>query len=185
MAKSTRSSTEDPIFGQFLQKLPENQLPLEIEVVRHYLHFKDTEFDQSYTREGKVVKVINTNTKRKIINKISTSLKDVWWSKGSIPVKSDRAIENTIENVIDKALQKCPKDFSKFMDGRNDQNLKMEFLKNKGFFKLVDISLCQCFVKATEEKDFNISKCSCKSKFPERELPFYCEQKLHSRNWFR
>ena len=49
-SRTTRSTTEDPIFGKTLEKLPENQLPLEIEVVRHFLHLKTYEFDKSYLR---------------------------------------------------------------------------------------------------------------------------------------
>ena len=60
MAASTRSSTEDPLFGQYLDKLPVHQLPIEIEVVRHYLHLREieNEFDSSYMRSGKLIKVV-------------------------------------------------------------------------------------------------------------------------------
>ena len=100
MAGSTRSSTEDPLFGQFLDKLPEHQLPLEIEVVRHYLHLREieNEFDSSYMRSGKLIKVVKPETKLKSVRKISASLKSVW-IKASIPVKTDKSIEQHIDRI--------------------------------------------------------------------------------------
>ena len=180
-AISTRSTTEDPIFGQLLEKLPEDQLAQEIEVVCHFLYLKSKEFDHSYIRDGKLIKVLKPATKLNIYRKISEALKNEW-SKASIPVKSDRAIEQQIESVIEKAISKCPKDFQKSVSSAKDKrNAKADFLKTKGFYSLFDISLCQCFANAKEQKDFDLSKCNCKSKFPQRELPFYSEQKLFRR----
>ena len=50
----TRSLTEGIIFGQHLATLPENQLPLKLEIIRFYLHKRETECDQVFTRKGKL-----------------------------------------------------------------------------------------------------------------------------------
>ena len=68
---STRSSTTHEIFGKTLEKLPEHQLAQEFEVVCHFLHLKNSQFDQSYYREGKLVKVLKPATKFKIFRQIS------------------------------------------------------------------------------------------------------------------
>ena len=175
---TTRSATEDEVFGQFLDKLPENHLPSRIEVARHILFRRDRDCDSSFMRSGKLIKSLKPATKLRIIHDICEKLIYIWQEKASIPVKSNRAIERNIETLMDEILS-CSKDINSFKGSHgNKPDWKIEFIRAKGFLSLFDISLCQCFSKCKEEKEFDISLCTCKPKFPERELKFYAQQKL-------
>ena len=74
---STRSSTEHEIYGQFLEKLPDDQLAKKIEIWCHFLFRKNNEFDQSYTRGGKIIKAFKPKTKSKVIREIALQVSEV------------------------------------------------------------------------------------------------------------
>ena len=116
----TRSATEDEVFGQFLDKLPENHLPSRIEVARHILFRRDRDCDSSFMRSGKLIKSLKPATKLRIIHDICEKLIYIWKEKASIPVKSNRAIERNIETLMDEILS-CSKDINNFE--YDDENL--------------------------------------------------------------
>ena len=107
----TRSSTEHEVFGQYLEKIPEDQLPKKIEIVCHFLYRRNHECDQNFKRSGKTIKRFKPKTKSKVIREISSEVSKVW-SKASIPIKSSRAVEISVEKLIDDALEKYSKDLS-------------------------------------------------------------------------
>ena len=133
----TRSSTEDPIFGKNLDKFLETKLPLKTEIYRNYLYRREAEFKLVYTRSGKVIKSLDTATKNKIINDLVESLKHIWWTKASIPVREDRVIFVDIKNMLIEG--------SNF--NKDQKSIKImgkdEYLKRKGFDKILDISKCR------------------------------------------
>ena len=168
----TRSLTEDIIFGQHLETLPENQLPLKLEIIRFYLHKRETECDQVFTRKGKQVKSLKPATKLRIIKEITTQITQTWSERANIPTKSQRAIEQSVESVISEALD-CHKAIGTYKKEKPNWNL--DVIQKKGFDKILDIAKCHCFVRATSDQEINICKCG---HMPEREIPFYREQKF-------
>ena len=127
----TRSSTEHEVFGQYLEKIPEDQLPKKIEIVCHFLYRKNYEFDQTYNRGGKVIKTFKPKTKSTVIKEISSKVSDVW-SKASIPIKSSRAVEISVEKLIDDALEKYSKDLSYYKTTKNENsNWKSDFVGDR------------------------------------------------------
>ena len=134
---STRSSNQDPIFGTFLDKLPQNQLPNKTEIYRNYLYRRELEFHKVFQRDGKTIKAVDADTKTKIVNDIVRDLKFVWWDRASIPVRDDRNIYQDIMNILVDA-SKFVKDISTIR-----QKGPNEYLKKNGFFKVLDISKCR------------------------------------------
>ena len=97
---STRSSTSHEVYGQHIKKLSDEQLPKKIEILCHFLYRRDREFDQSYMRKDKLIKAFKPSTKVKIIKEITTEISEIW-SLASIPTKSTRAIEISVESLIE------------------------------------------------------------------------------------
>ena len=140
-ALPTRSASEDPIFGQYLDQLPQNKLPLKSEIYRNYLFRRETEFQLLYARDGKIIKSVDETTKNKIVNDIVKTLINIWWTKASIPVREDKHIFDEI-----KKLLKLATDFSK--DTKTIKSIgKEEYLKRKGFDKILDVSKCRYILK--------------------------------------
>ena len=139
-ALSTRSASEDPIFGHYLDQLPQNKLPLMTEIYRNFLFRRETEFQQLYVRHGKVIKRLDETTTNKIVNDLVESLKHIWWTKASIPVREDRHIFSDVKKVVTEA-KKCAKDSSSIKTAGQRE----EYLKRKGFDRILDISLCRYF----------------------------------------
>ena len=138
-ALPTRSASEDPIFGHYLEQLPQNKLPLMTEIYRNFLFRRETEFQQLYVRNGKVIKRLDEDNFNKIVNDMVESLKHIWWSRASIPVREDKHIFSDLKKFV-KEAKKCVKDSSIKTAAQ-----KEEYLKRKGFDRILDISLCRYF----------------------------------------
>ena len=134
---ATRSSSEHPIFGTYLHQLPHSRLPTMTDVYRNFLYRRDSEFHLSYVRNGKIVKSLDEPTKNKIKRDMTQELKNIWWNEASIPVKEDKNIHTDIGNVILKGS-----DFIKEIP-QVKQIGSEEFLKRKGFTRILDISKCR------------------------------------------
>ena len=147
-ALRTRSSAEDPIFGNYLEQLPSNKLPTMTEIYRNFLFRKESEIARLFQRNKKVVKCKDsTTTKNKIITELYQDLKLIWRNGASIPVRDDKNLFVEVKNLIDKGA-----DFAK--DSKTWKSIgKEEYLKRKGFDKIFDISRCRYVshsVKITE-----------------------------------
>ena len=168
----TRSSSEDPIFGSYLEVLPSNKLPLKTEIYRNFLYRRESVVQTIFQRNGKLIKKLDSANKNQIVHDLVECLKEIWWKKASIPVRDDLNTFVDVKNLIDKASE-FSKDMSTFKKvGRE------EFLQRKGFDKILDISKCRCFTKAKSIQEVEWSLCKCKPKFPEKEISFYAEQKF-------
>ena len=174
-ALPTRSASEDPIFGSYLEHLPSNKLPLKTEIYRNFLYRREPVVQTIFQRNGKLIKKLDSDTKNNIVHDLVACLKEIWWTKASIPVREDLSIFVDVKNLIDKAAE-FSKDMSTFKRlGRE------EFLQKKGFDKILDISKCRCFTKAKSSQEVEWSLCKCVPKFPKNEISFYAEQKFSRR----
>ena len=136
-ALSTRSASEDPLFGHYLDQLPQNKLPLMTEIYKNFLFRRETEFQQLYVRHGKVIKRLDEDNFNKIVNDMVESLKHIWWSRASIPVREDKHIFSDLKKFV-KEAKKCVKDSSIKTTDQIEA-----YLKRKGFDRILDISLCR------------------------------------------
>ena len=137
-ALQTRSASEDPIFGHYLDQLPQNKLPLKSEIYRNFLFRRENEFQQLYARNGKIIKALDSDGTNKIVNDLVKSLKHIWWTKASIPVREDKHIFSDIKNNIVDEAKKFVKD-SRIKTAAERE----EYLKRKGFDRILDISKCR------------------------------------------
>ena len=154
----TRSSSEDPIFGSYLEHLPSNKLPLKTEIYRNFLYRREPVVQTIFQRNGKLIKKLDSDTKNNIVHDLVACLKEIWWTKASIPVREDLSIFVDVKNLIDKASE-FSKDLSTFKKiGRE------EFFRRKGFDQILDISKCRCFTKAKSIQEVEWSLCKCKPK---------------------
>ena len=174
-ALQTRSASEDPVFGSYLENLPSNKLPLKTEIYRNFLYRRESEVQTIFQRSGNhgnLIKKLDYGTKNKIVNDLVKCLIEVWWNKASIPVRDYDNIFVDVKNLIQEGseLSKSMSQFKKL--GRE------EFLKRKGFDKIVDISKCRCFTRAKSIQDVQWSLCKCVPKFPKNEISFYAAQKF-------
>ena len=174
-ALPTRSGSEDPVFGSYLELLPSNKLPSKTEIYRNFLYRRELENPTIFQRSGnhgKLIKLLDTDTKNKIVNDLIESLTQIWWTKASIPVREHRHIFDEIKKLLKEASE-----FSKDLD-----KVKVEgrdgYLQRKGFDKILDISKCRCFSRAKSIQDVQWSLCKCKTKFPKAEIDFYAAQKF-------
>ena len=135
-SRQTRSTTEDPIFGQHLEKLPENKLPIMKDIFRLYLHRREPEL-RVYERAGKLVKQIDPDTKTELIKSLIVDIKHIWWTRASIPVQEDKQIKEKLTNLVNAATD-FPKDIARVKAIGKDQ-----YLINKGFCQLFDVSKCR------------------------------------------
>ena len=172
---TTRSVTEDLLFGQHLESLPEDQLPLKIEIVRHILFRRNNEFDKSYVRKGKTVKELSAAKKTSIVKETAQKLIYIWSERANIPVKSERSIEQNIESLMDSAARFRNKDSSR-IPKKDSEKWKEAFYKQKGLDRILDIGLCQCFANSNNPEQI-LLPCKC-GQFPKNELDFYREQKF-------
>ena len=177
-ALPTRSGSEDPVFGSYLELLPSNKLPSKTEIYRNFLYRRESEIPTIYQRSGnhgKLVKSLDSDTKNKIVNDLIESLTQIWWTKASIPVREHRHIFDEVKKLLKEAAE-FSKDMLTFKKvGRE------EFLKSKGFDKILDISKCRCFTRAKSIQEVQWSLCKCVPKFPKNEISFYAAQKFSRR----
>ena len=138
-ALPTRSAAEDPIFGHYLEQLPQNKLPLMTEIYRNFLFRRETEFQQIYVRNGKIVKSLDEAGTNRIVNDLVESLKQIWVTKASIPVRDDLHIFTAIKNIVNKA-KTFGKDSTRITSKLETQE---DYLKRKGFDQILDISKCR------------------------------------------
>ena len=138
-ALKTRSGAEDPIFGHFLEQLPFNKLPNSTEIYKNFLFRRESEIDRLYQRNGKIIKSLDETTKNEIYHQIVKDLKQIWWNRASIPVRDDLNLFVAVKNLITAGskFSKSPTTVQKMG--------KDEFLKSKGFDKILDISKCRYF----------------------------------------
>ena len=171
-ALPTRSGSEDPVFGSYLELLPSNKLPSKTEIYRNFLYRREPEIQSIYQRNGKLIKSVDSTTKNKIINDLIASLTQIWWTKASIPVREHKHIFDELKKLLKEAAE-FSKDMSTFKKiGRE------EFLKRKGFDKILDISKCRCFTRTKSIQEVQWSLCKCVPKFPKNEISFYAAQKF-------
>ena len=136
-ALQTRSSAEDPVFGNYLDQLPSNKLPTKTEIYRHFLYKRESKIDRLYQRNKKTVKSIDSTTRNKIVHEIVENLKQIWWIGASIPVREDEVLFIDVKNLITKGSELAKNSSSVKSLGRD------EFLKRKGFDVILDISRCR------------------------------------------
>ena len=174
-ALPTRSASQDPVFGNYLELLPSNKLPLKSEIYRNFLFRRESEVQTIFPRSGNhgnLVKKLDSDTKNKIVNDLVKCLIQIWWNKASIPVRDYDTIFVEVKNLI-KAGSELSKSMSTFKKiGRE------EFLQRKGFDKILDISKCRCFTRAKSIQEVQWSLCKCVPKFPKNEISFYAAQKF-------
>ena len=136
-AGTTQSSSEDPIFGTYLQQLPHSRLPTMTDIYRHFLYLRESEDHISYMRNGKIVKSLTQPARNRIVTNITQELKNIWWNEASIPVREDKNINRDVANLVQQGSEFI-KEISQVKEiGRE------EFLKRKGFTKVLDISKCR------------------------------------------
>ena len=136
-ALQTRSASEDPLFGQYLEQLPSHKLPTMTEIYRNFLYRRESEIQRLFVREGRLVKTLAEKSKIKIYNDLAANLKDVWWNGASIPVKDDNNLYLAVKNLV-----KTGSEFVK--DSKSFKKIgKEEYLKRKGYDKILDISKCR------------------------------------------
>ena len=136
-ALQTRSASEDPVFGNYLEQLPSNKLPTKTEIYRNFLFRREPEIDRLYQRNKKIVKSIDETTRNKIIHEIVENLKQIWFIGASIPVRDDEVLFIDVKNLITKGSE-FSKDLSRVKSLGRD-----EYLKRKGFDVILDISKCR------------------------------------------
>ena len=174
-ALPTRSGSEDPVFGSYLELLPSNKLPSKTEIYRNFLYRRELEIPTIFQRSGnhgKLIKSLDSDTKNKIVNDLIENLTKIWWTKASIPVREHRHIFDEVKKLVKEAAE-FSKDMSIFKKiGRE------EFLKRKGFDKILDISKCRCFTRTKSIQEVQWSLCKCVPKFPKNEISFYAAQKF-------
>ena len=136
-ALRTRSGAEDPIFGCYLEQLPCNKLPIKSEIYRNFLFRKESNFERLYQRDNKIIKSLDSTTKNTIIHELVANLKDIWWNRASIPVRDDTNLFVDVKNLITEGSE-----LSKNVSRARSVG-KAEYLKTKGFDKILDISKCR------------------------------------------
>ena len=144
-ALKTRSGAEDPIFGNYLEQLPCNKLPTKSEIYRNFLFRRESEIERLYQRDDKIIKSLDSATKNKIIHELIENLKEIWWNGASIPVRDDKNLFVDVKNMLTEGSQ-FSKDLTRAISLGKD-----EYLKRKGFDKILDISKCRYLsVEVTE-----------------------------------
>ena len=83
----TRSSSEDPIFGSYLEVLPSNKLPLKSEIYRNFLYRRESVVQTIFQRNGKLIKKLDSANKNQIVHDLVECLKQIWWNVASIHEK--------------------------------------------------------------------------------------------------
>ena len=134
----TRSGSEDPIFGQYLEQLPSNKLPSMTEIYRNFLYRRESEIQRLFQRDGRLVKTLEAKSRNQIVNDLVENLKLIWWNGASIPVRDDKNLFLDVKNLVLEPGSKFVKDSS-----RIKKIGKEEYLKRKGFDKILDISKCR------------------------------------------
>ena len=136
-ALQTRSASEDPLFGQYLEQLPSHKLPTMTEIYRNFLYRRESEIQRIFQRDGRLVKTLAAKSKIQICHDLVENLKQIWWNGASIPVREDKSLFLDVKKLVDKGS-----DFVK--DSKRIREIgKEEYLKRKEFDKILDISKCR------------------------------------------
>ena len=158
---STRSANFHWFFGPHLDKLQENSLPTELDLVRLYLFKKE--------------KYAFRNAKNLICKEIQNDLKRIWTTEANLPIQIDSTIYNSLVKLFDKA-----EIFSTNNKGKHQSDADWIQVQRKNCMKLFDIFACRCFIKVQSKESILPSNCSCNisKKIPLDDLNFYANQKF-------
>ena len=122
---------------------------------------------------GKLIKLLDSDIKDKIVNDLIESLTQIQWTKASIPVGEHKHIFDDLKKLLKEASE-----FSKIkVQGRNG------YLHRKGFDKILDISKCWCFTRVKSIQDIQWYLCKCQAKISQKEISFLCCSEI-LKEWF-
>ena len=155
-AKSTRASSQCPIFGKG-EDLWHRNLPTYDGVLKYY----------SFVRNNLKQKSLKDPAISQILKQVVDKLKAIWES-ASIPILSDRRIETMLRSYHKKYCV-----IMKPYKGRTKCDVytsKIDVFKNEAHMKLFDIAACKCNV---------LTQCSCpkEKKVTKEEITFLVDQR--------
>ncbi len=156
-----RRKTNFP-FGT-VQPLRTTQLPTALDIICAYDDGKNSS----------CLRYTSRNDKSKVIHQLGQTTLDIW-KKASIPTIKDHSVEMKIMRMIDAM-------FDKPFKLKEKQKADPGFMtaKCKNIDKLFDIAKCGCYRGCQNMEEAQQVKCQCQPshKIPEKEIPYYLDQK--------